>query len=181
MSDAFLVQAFIYLAAAVIAVPVAQRLGLGSVLGYLVAGMVIGPVGAEPRRPEARTCMHFAEFGVVLMLFLVGLELQPSRLWALRRPIFGLGGAAGASSPALALGGARLAVGFGWRRRWPRASSSPCRRPRSCCRASTNAACCKTTAGQSCFSVLLFQDIAVIPILALLPLLAAAAARHDGA
>lgn len=90
MTGIFL-QAFIYLIAAVIAVPVAKRLGLGSVLGYLIAGVVIGPmiglVGAENT-----TIQHFAEFGVVMMLFLVGLELEPKMLWAMRNKLLGLGG-----------------------------------------------------------------------------------------
>lgn len=86
-----LLLATIYLAAAILAVPIAKRLGLGSVLGYLLAGILIGPhllhlVG------EQTDIMHFAEFGVVMMLFLVGLELQPKRLWTMRRSIVGLGG-----------------------------------------------------------------------------------------
>ena len=89
----FLLGAFVYLAAAVIAAPIAMRLGLGSVLGYLVAGIVIGPsVSGLIGGNEGESVMHFAEFGVIVMLFLVGLELQPSKLWDLRRPILGLGG-----------------------------------------------------------------------------------------
>src|SRR5512134_2675794 len=88
----FLHQALIYLAAGVIVVPVFKRLGLGSVLGYLVAGTAIGPWGlALVTAPEA--ILHFAEFGVVLLLFLVGLELNPKRVWQLRKPIFGMGAA----------------------------------------------------------------------------------------
>jgi Kef-type K+ transport system membrane component KefB len=87
----FFFQALIYLGAAVISVPLAKKMGLGSVLGYLLAGIIIGPfvfglVG------NANEVMHFAEFGVVLMLFVIGLELQPSLLWKMRRSIFGLGG-----------------------------------------------------------------------------------------
>ena len=83
--------AVIYLAAAIIAVPIAKRVGLGSVLGYLLAGILIGPflLGLVGDQTDV---MHFAEFGVVMMLFLVGLELQPSRLWKLRHSIIGLGG-----------------------------------------------------------------------------------------
>ena len=87
MSDDVLTQAFIYLAAAVIAVPVAKRLGLGSVLGYLIAGVVIGPFGLGLLGEGGEDVMHFAEFGVVMMLFVVGLELEPSLLWRLRGPI----------------------------------------------------------------------------------------------
>ena len=88
----FFYQALIYLAAAVISVPIAKRLGLGSVLGYLIAGMIIGPFGLGLIGEEGQDVMHFAEFGVVLMLFLIGLELQPELLWKMRVPILGLGG-----------------------------------------------------------------------------------------
>lgn len=87
----FLFQAFVYLAAAVIAVPVAKRLGLGSVLGYLIAGIVIGPVIGLVGS-ETQDIQHFAEFGVVMMLFLVGLELEPRQLWEMRHKLLGLGG-----------------------------------------------------------------------------------------
>uniref|UniRef100_UPI001B4C1F86 cation:proton antiporter domain-containing protein n=1 Tax=Ferrovibrio sp. TaxID=1917215 RepID=UPI001B4C1F86 len=86
----FLISALIYLAAAVIAVPVAKRLGLGSVIGYLLAGVVIGPWGLKLINDVA-DILHFSEFGVVLLLFLIGLELEPRRLWQMRGPIFGLG------------------------------------------------------------------------------------------
>ena len=88
----FFFQARVFLAAAVVSVPIAKRLGLGSVLGYLIAGMVIGPFGLGLVGDESRDVLHFAEFGVVMMLFLVGLELQPSLLWRMRGPILGLGG-----------------------------------------------------------------------------------------
>ena len=88
----FLLGAFVYLAAAVIAAPLAARLGLGSVLGYLAAGVLIGPSVLGLVGSEGQDVMHFAEFGVIVMLFLVGLELQPSKLWSLRKPILGLGG-----------------------------------------------------------------------------------------
>ena len=88
---AYFIQAFIYLCAAVVAVPLAKRLGLGSVLGYLIAGVIIGPVVGLVGE-ETTTLQHFAEFGVVMMLFLVGLELEPVMLWSMRRRLFGLGG-----------------------------------------------------------------------------------------
>ena len=88
----FFYQAFVYLAAAVVAVPIAKRLGLGSVLGYLIAGIAIGPFGLDFVGEKGQDIMHFAEFGVVMMLFLVGLELEPSLVWRMRSPILGLGG-----------------------------------------------------------------------------------------
>ena len=88
----FLIQVTIFLAAAVIAVPVFRRLGLGAVLGYLAAGLAVGPQGLD-LVGDVESILHFAEFGVVLLLFVIGLELQPTRLWTMRRPVFGLGGA----------------------------------------------------------------------------------------
>ena len=88
----WLVYTFLYLAAAVIAVPISRALGLGTIIGYLVAGIVIGPSGLQLVN-NVQDILHFSEFGVVLMLFLIGLELQPSRLWSMRRPIFGVGSA----------------------------------------------------------------------------------------
>src|SRR5438045_506354 len=87
----FLFGAFIYLAAAVVSVPIATRVGFGSVLGYLIAGVLIGPSVLGLVGREGQDVMHFAEFGVIVMLFLVGLEVQPAKLWRLRRPILGLG------------------------------------------------------------------------------------------
>ena len=114
MHDAhFFLSAFIYLATAVLMVPVAHRLGLGSVLGYLIGGAVIGPfalgwVGGT----QGEEAMHFAEFGVVIMLFMIGLELEPARLWRMRGPIFGLGGLQ-VSCTALAVMAAAMAFGLG--------------------------------------------------------------------
>jgi CPA2 family monovalent cation:H+ antiporter-2 len=107
--ESFLYQASIYLAAAVIAVPIAARLGLGSVLGYLAAGIIIGPVfglvGAE-----TKDLQHFAEFGVVMMLFLIGLELEPRALWDMRHRLLGLGGMQIVLSTAALMG---VAMGYG--------------------------------------------------------------------
>jgi len=163
--------AVVYLAAAVLAVPIAKRLGLGSVLGYLLAGVAIGPSVLDLVGHGGHDVMHVAEFGVVMMLFLVGLELRPEMLWNLRRPILGLGGLqvlatiAVAAVGAMALGvGARPAVAIG-----------------AICAMSSTAivlsslaekGLLKSSGGQAAFSVLLFQDIAVIPILAIFPLLA---------
>jgi monovalent cation:proton antiporter-2 (CPA2) family protein len=165
----FLHQALIYLAAGVVVVPVFKRLGLGSVLGYLVAGTVIGPWGlALVTAPEA--ILHFAEFGVVLLLFLVGLELNPKRVWQLRKPIFGMGAAqvlvtaAVVALIAWALGVApkvALVAGMGF------AMSSTAIGLASLQEKNL----LPTPGGQASFSVLLFQDLAVIPILLLLGLM----------
>jgi glutathione-regulated potassium-efflux system ancillary protein KefC len=109
----WLVNSFIYLAAAVVVVPLSRALGLGAIIGYLVAGMAIGPWGLG-LVPNVQDVLHFAEFGVVLMLFLVGLELEPKRLWSLRRPIFG-GGSAQVLACALAIFAVALACGVHWR------------------------------------------------------------------
>src|SRR5687768_3695916 len=111
-----LYQAFIYLAAALAAVPIAKRLGLGSVLGYLIAGVLIGPfvlrlVGDGDGDGDV---MHFAEFGVVMMLFLIGLELRPALLWRMRGPILGLGGLQVVGT-AISVGTAAMIVGLNWK------------------------------------------------------------------
>ena len=172
-----LLGAFVYLAAAVIAAPIATRLGLGSVLGYLVAGMIIGPAALGLVGHEGADVMHFAEFGVVVMLFLVGLELQPSKLWALRRPIIGLGGLQVVVT-ALALGAGALLLGFSWQAALATGLILAMSSTAIVLQSLNERGLMKTAAGQSCFSVLLFQDIAVIPILAFLPLLATAQ-PHD--
>src|SRR5215213_9741180 len=110
----FLFQAMVYLAAAVVMVPLAKRLGLGSVLGYLVAGIVIGPAVLGFIGKEGQDLLHFAEFGVVMMLFIIGLELEPDLLWKLRKPIAGLGGLQVVAT-ALALAGVAMLFGLSWR------------------------------------------------------------------
>jgi monovalent cation:proton antiporter-2 (CPA2) family protein len=174
VTDHVLGQAFVYLCAAVLFVPLAKRLGLGSVLGYLLAGVAIGPFVLGLVGTEGHHVMHFAEFGVVMMLFLVGLELRPALLWRLRRPILGLGGfqvvvsAAAVAAVALALGmEVRAAIAIGL----VLAMSSTA----IVLSSYSERGMLKTEGGQAGFSVLLFQDIAVIPILALFPLLATAA------
>ncbi len=109
----YFVQAFIYLCAAVIMVPLAKRLGLGSVLGYLIAGVLIGPVVGLVG-DETQTLQHFAEFGVVMMLFLVGLELEPRMLWSMRNRLLGLGGLQVGLTAAAGLG-VLVALGLDWR------------------------------------------------------------------
>ena len=165
-----LTSALIYLLAAVIAVPIAKRLGLGSVLGYLIAGIIIGP-SALSLVGDQTEVMHFAEFGVVIMLFLVGLELQPSRLWDMRRPILGLGGLQVTIST-LIITSAMLFAGLDIRLAIAIGLSVALSSTAIVLQSLTERGLLNTQAGSNAFSVLLFQDIAVIPILALFPLLA---------
>ncbi|HZY19882.1 MAG TPA: glutathione-regulated potassium-efflux system protein KefC [Ramlibacter sp.] len=165
----WLSNSLIYLGAAVIAVPVSRALGLGSIIGYLAAGIVIGPWGIG-LVSHVEDILHFAEFGVVLMLFLVGLELEPRRLWDLRRPIFGWGGAqVGCCALALLAGG--LAVGADWRVSLVAALGLALSSTAIALQVMGERNLLRTSSGQSAFSILLFQDVAAIPILALLPLL----------
>lgn len=169
MTDYF-VQAFIYLVAAVIAVPLARRFGLGSVLGYLVAGVVIGPVTGLVGQ-EAVTLQHFAEFGVVMMLFLVGMELDPKSLWAMRIRLLGLGGLQVTLTAAVATGFA-WSLGMAWQTAVAVGFLFSLSSTAIVLQTLTEKGLVKTEGGQSAFSVLLFQDIAVIPMLAVIPLLA---------
>ena len=176
--SSWLTGSLIYLGAAVLAVPIARALGLGSIIGYLAAGIAIGPWGLR-LVTEAQDMLHFAEFGVVLMLFLVGLELEPRRLWALRKPIFGWGSAQLFGSAlllssvawlfgvpanlaivaALGLAMSSTAIGLG---------------------VLADRNLMPTTSGQAVLSVALLQDVAAIPILALVPLLAASGVHASG-
>ncbi|MFA0029098.1 glutathione-regulated potassium-efflux system protein KefB [Vibrio breoganii] len=170
MNNELIESGVLFLGAAVVAVPLAQRLGLGSVLGYLLAGVVIGPWGLS-LISDVDAILHFSELGVVLLLFLIGLELNPKKLWAMRMPILGLGGAQVIvttlflSMVAYLLGQSwmsSLAIGMGL------ALSSTA----IALRVIDEQGLAGSETGQSGFAVLLFQDIAVIPMLALLPLLA---------
>ncbi|MEJ2602894.1 MAG: monovalent cation:proton antiporter-2 (CPA2) family protein [Gammaproteobacteria bacterium] len=173
----YLQEALIYLVTAVIAVPISKRIGFGSVLGYLLGGLVIGPWGLS-LITEVDHILHFAELGVVFLLFVIGLELQPSRLWVLRRLVFGLGAAqvivtgtviaglawlAGLDGAAAVVAGAGLAL-----------SSTAFVLQLLAERQQLT-----TRYGRSAFSILLFQDLAVIPILAAIPLLAARAPETE--
>lgn len=169
--EALFIQAFIYLGAAVISVPIAKRLGLGSVLGYLLAGMILGPFGLHLIGAEGQDVMHFAEFGVVMMLFLIGLELEPQLLWRLRKSILGLGGLQVGATTTLGTMGMTLA-GLQWQFALTISLSLALSSTALILQTMNEKGITKTDAGQSTFSVLLFQDIAVIPMLALLPLLA---------
>ena len=172
MDNNFLLQAIIYLSAAVICVPIAKKLGLSSILGYLFAGIIIGPFVLGFIGQEGQDIMHFAEFGVVMMLFLIGLEIDPSKFWKMRKFIIGMG--------SLQLVGTTLALFFSclFLMDWPWETTLAI----SLALALSSTAIVmqtlkekglsNTSLGRSSFAVLIFQDIAVIPILAFLPLLA---------
>ncbi len=171
-APAWLTNSLIYLSAAVIVVPLSRALGLGSIIGYLAAGIAIGPWGLG-LVTNVEDILHFAEFGVVLMLFLVGLELEPKRLWSLRRPIFGWGSAQVLGCAALLFVGA-VAAGASWRVGLVAALGLALSSTAIALQVMGERNMLPTSAGQAGFSILLFQDVAAIPILALLPLLAAA-------
>ncbi|WP_280152654.1 glutathione-regulated potassium-efflux system protein KefC [Piscinibacter sp. XHJ-5] len=160
----------VYLAAAVIAVPLARVVGLSSIIGYLGAGILIGPWGLK-LVTDAQDMLHFAEFGVVLMLFLVGLELEPRRLWALRRPIFGWGSVQLFGSAAL-MTGAGVLAGADWRLALVAGVGLAMSSTAIGLGVLAERNLMPTTSGQSILSVALLQDVAAIPILALVPLLA---------
>ncbi|MGB3287992.1 MAG: monovalent cation:proton antiporter-2 (CPA2) family protein [Burkholderiaceae bacterium] len=176
-STSLLWLAFIYLTAGVISVPIAQRLGLGSVLAYLIAGLLIGPFVLH-LVDDQTSIMHFAEFGVVIMLFLIGLEVRPSVLWSMRGVFFGLGGAQVVVTSA-ALAAAGMAAGLDWR---------PALALGLCLSLSSTAIVLQTfkekglqntPAGTASFGILLFQDVATIPMFAVLPILAAGSASQE--
>ena len=173
----WLTGSLVYLGAAVIAVPLARLLGLGSIIGYLAAGITIGPWGLK-FVTDPQDMLHFAEFGVVLMLFLVGLELEPRRLWSLRKPIFGWGSVQLFGSAALMVGVAVMA-GVDWRLALVAGLGLAMSSTAIGLGALAERNLMATTSGQSVLSVALLQDVAAIPILALLPLLAASAGETE--
>ena len=173
----WLTYGLMYLSAAVLAVPLAKALGLGSIIGYLAAGIAIGPWGLG-LVSNVQDILHFAEFGVVLMLFLVGLELQPNRLWAMRRPIFGTGSAQVLGCAAVLFAAGWLA-GLPWRISLVAALGLALSSTAIALQVLAERNLMRTSSGRAGFSILLFQDVAAIPILALLPLLGAAAGAGD--
>ena len=167
--EGFLLEASIYLGAAILVVPLAMRLGLGSVLGYLAAGILVGPVfgiaGAE-----TADLQHFAEFGVVLMLFLIGLELEPRTLWDMRHRLIGLGGAQVVlTTTAIAL--LAYSLGLAWQVALTLGLILSLSSTAIVLQTLNEKGLMRTAGGRASFSVLLTQDIAVIPMLAFLPLL----------
>ncbi|MDT7519495.1 glutathione-regulated potassium-efflux system protein KefC [Rhodoferax sp. TBRC 17660] len=176
-APAWLLNSLIYLSAAVIAVPISKAMGLGAIIGYLAAGIAIGPWGAG-LVTNVEDILHFAEFGVVLMLFLVGLELEPRRLWSLRRSIFGWGAMQVLGCTALLMLVA-MACGVGWRLSLVGALGLALSSTAIALQVMEERNLLPTPSGQAAFSILLFQDVAAIPILALLPLLGAASGQNS--
>ncbi|MCS0350896.1 glutathione-regulated potassium-efflux system protein KefB [Vibrio ordalii] len=170
LSGDFLQSSVVFLTAAVVAVPIAQRAGLGSVLGYLLAGVAIGPWGLG-LISDVQAILHFAEFGVVLLLFLIGLELNPKKLWQMRGPILGLGGAQVVVST-LVIASIVYLLGVNWQGSLVIGMGLALSSTAIALRVIEEQGLTRSEAGQSGFAVLLFQDIAVIPMLAFLPLLA---------
>jgi CPA2 family monovalent cation:H+ antiporter-2 len=159
-------------------VPLAKRLGMGSVLGYLAAGIVIGPFLLGLVGQEGGDIMHFAEFGVVMMLFLVGLELEPAAFWRMRRMVIGAGTAQVMATVGI-VAAAALSMGLSWQAGLAVGAAAAMSSTAIALQSLKEKHLLGTAGGQQSFAVLLFQDIAVIPILALLPLLASAAVHAD--
>jgi CPA2 family monovalent cation:H+ antiporter-2 len=171
MGGGFLFSALVYLTAAVICVPLAKRLGMGSVLGYLLAGILIGPYIFRFIGKEGEDIMHFAEFGVVMMLFLVGLELEPAKFWKLRKLILGVGISQLIVTAILFFIVATM-LGFRWQSSIAIGLALAMSSTAIVLQSLKEQGKMETQAGKNSFAILLFQDISVIPILALLPLLA---------
>lgn len=171
MGSDFLLQATVYMGAAILCVPLARKLGMGSVLGYLMAGILIGPFLLGFIGEEGEDIMHFAEFGVVMMLFLVGLELEPEKLWKLRKSILGMG-MTQVLATTLLVASLSMALGMHWQGSLAIGMSFAMSSTAIVLQSLKEKNLMGSASGQNSFSILLFQDIAVIPILALLPLLA---------
>ena len=174
-----LIQAMVYLAAGVVSVPIAKRLGLGSVLGYLAAGVLVGPfvlnlVGVEG------DVQRFAEFGVVILLFLIGLEVRPALLWRMRTTIFGLG-LAQLLGTAVLVGAAAMVLGLDWRVGFAVGLILAMSSTAIVLQSLEEKGMRQGPVGAASFGVLLFQDLAVIPLFALLPLMAPAGAPVSAA
>jgi CPA2 family monovalent cation:H+ antiporter-2 len=173
MEDSFLFQAIIYLAAAIICVPIAKKLGMGSVLGYLLAGIIIGPYVLEFIGEEGEDIMHFAEFGVVMMLFLIGLELEPAKLWQMRAMITRIG-LSQVLLTTVAFFGIMVGFGFSWQVSLAVSMSLSLSSTAIVLQSLKEKNQLDSSAGKNSFAVLLMQDIAVIPMLAIIPLLVVA-------
>ena len=164
-----MIEALIYLAAAVLCVPIAKRLGLGAVLGYLIAGVAIGPWGFRLVW-DVDSARHLSEFGVVLMLFVIGLELEPKRLMAMKKSVFG-GGILQLVLCGFALAGGAMLLGIDWKAALVVGAALALSSTAIAVATMTERNFLPTPTGQASFAILLFQDIAAIPLLAIIPLL----------
>ncbi|KNC12762.1 potassium transporter KefB [Pantoea sp. RIT-PI-b] len=174
--ETLLTAGVIYLVAAVLIVPIAARLGIGAVLGYLLAGIAIGPWGLG-FISDVEEILHFSELGVVFLMFIIGLELNPSKLWSLRRSIFGVGAAQVLISAAI-LGGLLWLTDFSWQAAVIGGVGLAMSSTAMALQLMRDKGMNRSESGQLGFSVLLFQDLAVIPALALVPLLAGGDSGH---
>ncbi len=177
--EGLLIQALVYLTAGVVSVPIAKRLGLGSVLGYLIAGVIVGPFALN-LVGDAKDVMRFAEFGVVILLFLIGLEVRPALLWRMRSAIFGLGGAQLLGTAAL-VASAGLAFGLDWRVAVAAGLVLAMSSTAIVLANLEERGLRQGPVGEAAFGVLLFQDLAVIPLFAILPMLATVPIHAAGA
>jgi monovalent cation:proton antiporter-2 (CPA2) family protein len=178
-AQSFLIQALVYLTAGVVSVVAAKRLGLGSVLGYLIAGLAIGPYALSLVGEQADV-MKFAEFGVVILLFLIGLEVRPALLWSMRKTIFGLGGAQ-VLATAFAIAAAAALLGLDWRTALAVGLVLAMSSTAIVLQTLDEKGLRQGAIGRAAFGVLLLQDLSVIPLFALLPLLATQAPAAAGA
>jgi CPA2 family monovalent cation:H+ antiporter-2 len=171
MENNFFFEAIIYLVAAVVCVPIAKKLGLSSIIGYLFAGIIIGPYVLGLIGQEGEDIMHFAEFGVVMMLFLIGLELEPYKFWRMRKFIVGMGSLQVVMTAMVIFAACLVVMPWEWRTSLTISLALTLSSTAIVMQALKEKGLTKTSMGRSSFAVLLFQDIAVIPILAILPLL----------
>lgn len=179
MGDSFFFQAIIYLASAVVCVPIAKKLGLSSILGYLFAGIIIGPYVLGFIGQEGEDIMHFAEFGVVMMLFLIGLELDPYKFWRMRRFIVGMGSLQVVLTTLVLFIACSLVLRWTWQATLAISLALTLSSTAIVLQTLKEKGLSKSSMGRSSFAVLLFQDIAVIPILAILPLLAVGEVQNE--
>lgn len=171
MDNGFFIQAIIYLTSAIVCVPIAKKLGLSSILGYLFAGIFIGPFVLGFIGNEGEDIMHFAEFGVVMMLFLIGLELDPYKFWKMRKFILGMGSMQLIGSAVVIFILCQLFLDWSWQTTVVIALALSLSSTAIVLQTLKEKGLSQTSMGRSSFAVLLFQDIAVIPILAIIPLM----------
>lgn len=172
METDFLFKAVIYLSAAVLFVPIAKKMGMSSILGYLIAGIIIGPFVTDFIGQEGHDIMHFAEFGIVMMLFLIGLEMEPGKFWKMRKLFFVMGSMQLFGTILILFLGCYLLMDWNWKTTLAISSTLALSSSAIVLQSLSEKGIRNTEVGQSSFAVLLFQDIAVIPILVFLPILA---------